>query len=387
MDDLVSEFITEAAEGLGALDVELVTLKQNPNDSAILGGIFRIVHTIKGTCGFLGLPRLERLAHAAEDVLGGMRDGDLIVAPDGVTLILRTLDQLKSILSILEDTGVEPEGDDAGLIAELRAMAAPVDAAGDDGMIDLGAPAADGDDMIDLGAPAADDDGMIDLGLPAVEDITIEPSPAPSAAPAEPPTTQMEPGAPPREIAAAAQNIRVSVNLLEDLMTMISELVLTRNQLMQTMRGEQTSAFTAPLQRLNHITSELQEGVMKTRMQPIGSAWNKLPRIVRDLSQELGKKVDLEMIGAEMELDRQVLEMIKDPLTHMVRNSCDHGLEHNVDRVAAGKPEIGTITLHAAHEGGHIVITISDDGKGLDVEQIKSKILEKGLASSQSLMG
>ena len=162
-------------------------------------------------------------------------------------------------------------------------------------------------------------------------------------------------------------------------MTMVSELVLTRNQLMQTMRNEQSSAFTGPLQRLNHITSELQEGVMKTRMQPIGNAWNKLPRIVRDLSQDLGKQVDLEMIGAETELDRQVLEMIKDPLTHMVRNSCDHGLESSAERLAAGKPETGQITLQAAHEGGHIVITISDDGKGLDLERIKSNVLKLSL--------
>ena len=168
-------------------------------------------------------------------------------------------------------------------------------------------------------------------------------------------------------------------------MTMVSELVLTRNQLMQTMRNEQSSAFTGPLQRLNHITSELQEGVMKTRMQPIGNAWNKLPRIVRDLSQDLGKQVDLEMIGAETELDRQVLEMIKDPLTHMVRNSCDHGLESSAERLAAGKPETGQITLQAAHEGGHIVITISDDGKGLDLERIKSNVLKNGLASSAEI--
>ena len=331
MDDLVSEFITEAAEGLGALDVELVTLEQNPNNPAILGGIFRIIHTIKGTCGFLGLPRLELLSHAAENVLCDLRDGDLQVTPEAVTLILNTLDQLKTIISVLEETGLEPEGDDAGLIAELNAMATPVAQADTE---------LDDDGMIDLGPPAADDHSMIDLGLPAVDDILLETMPPMAVAEAEADTPEIPadttPDAPPREIAAAAQNIRVSVNLLENLMTMVSELVLTRNQLMQTMRNEQSSAFTGPLQRLNHITSELQEGVMKTRMQPIGKAWNKLPRIVRDLSQELDKQVNLEMFGAETELDRQVLEMIKDPLTHMVRNSCDHGLESGAERLAAG---------------------------------------------------
>jgi len=190
-------------------------------------------------------------------VLCDLRDGDLQVTPEAVTLIFNTLDQLKTIISVLEETGLEPEGDDAGLIAELNAMAAPIaraDASFDD----------DGD-MIDLGPPAADDDGMIDLGLPAVDDIPLETTPPAAVADTPELDADTAPTAPPREIAAAAQNIRVSVNLLENLMTMVSELVLTRNQLMQTMRNEQSSAFTGPLQRLNHITSELQEGVMKTR--------------------------------------------------------------------------------------------------------------------------
>jgi two-component system chemotaxis sensor kinase CheA len=151
--------------------------------------------------------------------------------------------------------------------------------------------------------------------------------------------------------------------VLENLMTMGSELVLTRNQLLQILRGQNESEFAAPLQRLNHVVSELQEGVMATRMQPIGNAWAKLPRIVRDLAHELNKKIDLVMKGAETELDRQVLELIKDPLTHMVRNSADHGLEIPAERVAAGKPEIGTVNLNAFHEGGHIIIEIADDGK------------------------
>jgi two-component system chemotaxis sensor kinase CheA len=156
-------------------------------------------------------------------------------------------------------------------------------------------------------------------------------------------------------------------------MTMVSELVLTRNQLLEIVRRHEDSEFKVPLQRLSNVTAELQEGVMKTRMQPIGNAWQKLPRIVRDLSQELGKPIELEMIGAETELDRQVLEMIKDPLTHMVRNSADHGLELPDDRAAAGKLEKGTIKLSAYHEGGHIIIEIADDGKGLPTELLKAE--------------
>src|SRR5215472_5150647 len=168
-------------------------------------------------------------------------------------------------------------------------------------------------------------------------------------------------------------------------MTMVSELVLTRNQLMQILRSQKDSEFTTPLQRLSHVTTELQEGVMKTRMQPIGNAWAKLPRIVRDLSHELRKKIDLQMHGAETELDRQVLEMIKDPLTHMVRNSADHGIEIPADRMKSGKPEHGTITLNAYHEGGHIVIEISDDGRGLPLDKIKEKAIASGLATETEL--
>jgi two-component system chemotaxis sensor kinase CheA len=168
-------------------------------------------------------------------------------------------------------------------------------------------------------------------------------------------------------------------------MTMVSELVLTRNQLLQMVRGHADSEFKVPLQRLSHVTTELQEGVMKTRMQPIGNAWAKLPRIVRDLGHELDKKIELEMLGADTELDRQVLELIKDPLTHMVRNSADHGLEPTPERIALGKPEIGNVVLNAYHEGGHIIIRIKDDGRGINVAKVRQKALENGLASEADL--
>jgi two-component system chemotaxis sensor kinase CheA len=175
--------------------------------------------------------------------------------------------------------------------------------------------------------------------------------------------------------------------VLEALMTLVSELVLTRNQLLQMVRGQEDSAFKVPLQRLSHITSDLQEGVMKTRMQPIGNAWAKLPRIIRDLSVEMNKKIDLVMQGAETELDRQVLELIKDPLTHMVRNSADHGIEGPDARREAGKDETGTIVLKAFHEGGHIIIQISDDGRGLNVEKIRAKAVANGIATDAELDG
>jgi two-component system chemotaxis sensor kinase CheA len=375
MDDLLREFLTETAENLSVLDVELVRFEQNPQDETILGNIFRLVHTIKGTCGFLGLPRLERVAHAGENVLGKFRDRALVVTPSSVSLILRSLDRIKEILGALEQTGVEPDGSDEELIEQLHRVERGE-------QLDDDIPAAAPEPV----APAA---AAAEAKVPAVQAQTavVEQAAATavSSEPAEPAARQAQGGpggAAAAESSVANQSIRVSVDLLENLMTTVSELVLTRNQLLQILRSSgRDSEFAAPLQRLNHVTSELQEGVMKTRMQPIGNAWSKLPRLVRDLSHDLKKKVDLQMLGAETELDRQVLELIRDPLTHMVRNSIDHGLEMPVDRVAAGKSEVGCITLNAFHEGGHILIEISDDGKGLNVEAIRRKAIQNGLVS------
>ncbi len=404
MDDLLSEFLTETAEGLEVLDVELVKLEQTPNDPTLLGNIFRIVHTIKGTCGFLGLPRLEAVAHAGENVLGKYRDGEVEVTEDSVSLILEALDRIKSILAVLEETETEPEGDDSDLIARLNAAAeggAPAEAAppaeveapvqpeepaGDDGAAEqpVTAETAEAADTAEPAEPAPADTPAAELS-----DAGAEAKPAEPPAPAAPKPAAQQPDkggeeAPP-ESSVAAQTIRVHVDLLENLMTMVSELVLTRNQLMQIMRGREDAELAAPLQRLNHVTSELQEGVMKTRMQPIGNAWSKLPRIVRDLGRELGKKFELQMKGEETELDRQILELIRDPLTHMVRNSCDHGIEAPEDRLAAGKKETGRILLDAHHEGGHIIIRIVDDGRGLNLQKIKDKVVANGVASEAEL--
>ena len=370
MDDLLREFLTETSENLSVLDLELVKLEQNPNDTALLSSIFRLMHTVKGTCGFLGLPRLEKVAHASENVLGKFRDGALDVTPAAVGLILRSLDTIKSILSVLEQTQAEPVGDDAELIDLLNAWAegkVEIVAAPDEAVAAAPAPVEAAPepvaDIVAVEAPKA----AVEIEKPKAHAVVaVEDNPV-------------------KESAVAAQSIRVSVNLLESLMTTVSELVLTRNQLLQIARRHKDSEFTVPLQRLSQITSELQEGVMKTRMQPIGSAWSKLPRLIRDLSHDLGKKIDLVMLGADTELDRQVLELIKDPLTHMVRNSADHGIEMPKDRASAGKPETGKVTLNAYHEGGHILIEVSDDGKGLDIQRIRSKAVANGIATEAEL--
>ena len=356
MDDLLADFLTETHEGLSAVDEALLRLERAPDDAPTLAEIFRQVHTIKGTCGFLGLSRLEKVGHAAETMLGLYRDGTLTVTPEGITLIFTAVDAIRKIVVGLEQNGQEPEGDDAAVIAALDAAA--------------------------RGEP---------LAVPAMQQPkAASPAEAPPAAapvsavpPSRPTESVAEAG--PAESVAAQQTIRVSVEVLEDLMTLVSELVLTRNQLLQLARASSDSQLSVPLQRLSHITSELQEGVMKTRMQPIGNAWAKLPRLVRDLANELGKKIELDMRGADTELDRQVLELIKDPLTHMVRNSGDHGLENPAERRAAGKPDTGRILLNAYHQGGHIIIEIGDDGRGLPVEKIRAKALSQGLATEAEL--
>ena len=380
MDDLLSEFLTETNESLSVLDVELVKLEQNPNDPELLSNIFRLVHTIKGTCGFLGLPRLEMLAHASENVLGKIRDRALTVTPAAVTLILESLDSIKSILATLEATEAEPEGDDAGLIAKLNDLArgemSPEPK--------VGKPKKGTKPESSTAAAAKPERREAKPALAVeIEEEELQPEVVHSARA----RADAKDGKEGKESMVAAQSIRVNVDLLENLMTMVSELVLTRNQLLQILRSQKDSEFGAPLQRLSHVTTELQEGVMKTRMQPIGNAWAKLPRIVRDLSHELGKRIDLRMLGADTELDRQVLELIKDPLTHMVRNSADHGIETPAERAAKGKSESGTITLNAFHEGGHIIVEIADDGRGLDEEKIKQKVLATGVASEAELAG
>ena len=411
MDDLLREFLTETNESLDTVDVELVRFEQEPNNAKILDNIFRLVHTIKGTCGFLGLPRLEALAHAAETLMGKFRDG-MPVTGEAVTLILSTIDRLKEVLGGLEQNEAEPEGEDRDLIGELERMAtqgtgpaaavakeaapapkpAKAETTGTLVAQTLERALRPGEVSLDElerafretaaeAAPKAEatDEGKSEAKSDAKAEAKSKPAKAERKAAAADDEEKQQ------DSKVANQSIRVNVETLENLMTMVSELVLTRNQLLEIVRRHEDSEFKVPLQRLSNVTAELQEGVMKTRMQPIGNAWQKLPRIIRDLAGELKKDIELEMHGAETELDRQVLDLIKDPLTHMVRNSADHGLETPEERRAAKKPEKGTVRLSAYHEGGHIIIEIADDGRGLNTARIKQKAVEQGLATESEI--
>jgi two-component system, chemotaxis family, sensor kinase CheA len=346
MDDLLREFLIETAESLDHVDAQLVRFEREPNNGQVLSNIFRLVHTIKGTCGFLGLPRLEALTHAAETLMGKFRDGTAVTG-EAVSLILTAIDRIKIILDGLEKLQREPAGDDSDLIEQLTRAAACAPGVLDGSQRRFDQIAAANDDAAALRHAEESSDGAA--------------------------------------VNVASQSIRVSIDTLDRLMTMVSELVLTRNQLLEVSRRHDDSEFNVPLQHLSSVTAQVQQEVMKTRMQPIGNAWQKLPRIVRDLSAELGKDIAIEMHGADTELDRQVLELVKDPLTHLVRNCADHGIESPHERSAAGKPRRGTIRLSASRQGGHVVIEITDDGRGLDTARINAKALEAGLISASEI--
>ncbi len=395
MDDLLSEFIAETAESLSALDTKLVVLEKNPNDAASIADIFRVVHTIKGTCGFLDLHRLEAVAHAGEEMLRKFQTSPDSVTSERVTLVLEALDCIKGIIENLEKTGSEPESDNSDLISRLEQEASQessqtskppskkTDKPSQNGQpqettqettqeIAVVSSAAQKQAEEEVESFAAID-LPADLSLSSEEDSTLDiASPWQSAV-----AGLGQVGA----TGSAVASLRVRLDLIEQLMNSVSELVLSRNQLLQLLRQNPASEFSAPLQRLNQITTALQEGVMKTRMQPIQNAWSPLPRLVRDLAKTTGKKIRLEMIGAETELDRQIIDMIRDPLIHLIRNAVDHGLEMPAEREQQSKPEEGSISLKAYQEGGQILIEVHDDGRGIDHEKIRNKIVLQGAAS------
>ena len=321
--------------------------RNTPRTRNLLASIFRTIHTIKGTCGFLAFSTLERIAHQAESLLSQLRDGRRELSPSLVSLILDTVDATRKVLASIEASGEEGPDGFEDLTERLRAA------------VQLTADSAAGRGPSDTPAPAAEqaegDNSRVHAERKQREDDAAKSS------------------------AVADANIRVGVGLLDKLMDLVGELVLTRNQILQFNTEREDAALNVTSQRLNLITTELQEGVMKTRMQPIGMVWNKLPRVVRDMAVALGKQIRLEMDGAETELDRTIIEAIKDPLVHLVRNSCDHGVEPPEVRARIGKPPQGRLTLRAYHEGGQVNIEIGDDGAGIDVARVKQKAIEKGL--------
>ena len=365
MDDLeiVKEFLVESLENMDRLDQDLIALEKAPTNKQLLGSIFRTIHTIKGSSGFLAFHQLESLTHAGESLLACLRDGVLTITPEIATALLAMVDAVRQILADIEKTGKEGARDDRDLIATLTRLQAREQETRPDLAI------SPGDEKQSVAAHDS-------------ERLTCDDKPHVELHPGAP--TERSPAAQPegRLQSAGDSTIRVDVSLLDQLMNLVGELVLTRNQILQVTTVVEESALLSASQRLNLITTELQEAVMKTRMQPIGNIWNNFPRMVRDVALGCGKQVQIEMDGKETELDKKIIEAIKDPLTHLVRNAVDHGIELPDARKKGGKSPQGRLSLRAFHEGGQVNIEITDDGQGLDLARIRSAAIEKGLVST-----
>lgn len=372
--EIIKEFLVESYENLDLLDREFVALEREPAARDRIAAVFRTIHTIKGTAGFLGLPRLEALAHAGESVLSLLRDGDIDLTPSTTSALLSMVDGVRAMLKCLEASGNEGNETYASVIEILKAICerpatsdAPAPLLGE---ILLKAGAVDPGDL-DAAIEQQKDDPR-KIGEILLARNSVKPEALVDALRAQ---TDAHAG-------VSDSSIRVDVGLLDKLMNLVGELVLARNQILQFGAQRKDAAFVSTSQRLNLITTELQAGVMRTRMQPIANVWNRLPRVVRDLSVACGKQVRLELEGKETELDRTIIEAIKDPLTHIVRNAIDHGIETSSVRLAAGKSATGVLHLRAFHEGGQVNIEISDDGGGIDPDKVRKKAVQNGLVTA-----
>lgn len=337
-EELLREFLLESAENLDLLDREFVALERDPRNEARIATIFRAIHTIKGTSGFFALERLQTLAHAGETVLARVREKGLLLDRPAITALLAMVDGVRTILRCVESTKTEGDFEVSTLVAVLEGIASGHSA-----------------------API-----VVEPSLPSV----IEEAPRGSAP--EPAVNTV-----------TDSSVRVDVELLDTLMNLVGELVLARNQITQFGSVQRDPALAKASQRLDSLTSELQAGIMKTRMQPMSNVWSRLPRIVRDLAEQCEKKIDITLEGGETELDRTIVEAIRDPLLHAARNAVDHGIEPLAARRAAGKPDCGQLVLRAFHEGGQVNVEITDDGAGLDVERIRARAIKRGLTTAE----
>ncbi len=409
--EVIGEFLVESGEGLDALDQAFVELEHDPKDAGNLAFVFRTIHSIKGASGFLGFQNLEKVTHSAENLLSQLRDATLLLTPEITTVLLLAVDAVRQMLLNIEQSGADGDADHSDLIFAMEALSRRPEVSTESKVLNSQEPSTsqvatsdqDGSDdsgetvylennedksvgelLIEAGKAQPED---VQAALQAqlagdprhVGEILVEKGALDSSDVVEALNTQRKESGP----AVNNSTIRIDVALIDRLMNLVGELVLARNQVLQFTANQPDSALVETTQRLNLITTELQAGVMKTRMQPIGNVWSKFPRVVRDLSLSVGKKVKLYMEGAETELDKTIIEAVKDPLTHLVRNAIDHGIEAPEMRAAAGKPSEGTLSLRAFHEGGHVNIEISDDGSGIDSERIKAKAVSSGLISSE----
>ena len=377
IDEFVKEFLGECRKELDLLDGNLVALEERGHDPELLNGVFRTLHTIKGNAGFLDFVQLGELAHAGETLLERLRGGELALNSEITDALLQASDGIRRIMGVIESTGREGTDAAGDLRERLKQLAeaepSPKKAAQAESIAPKDRP--QGSDAVFLPTQEFSSEEL-DLRLPAAA------SPA-ETAPAALERAESSANVLPKGTSSSSSIIRVDVDLLDQLMNLVGELVLARNQILQVTSLRRDVELVDPVQRLNVLTTELQEGVMKTRMQQIGTVWQRYPRLVRDLARACNKEVKLEMYGADTELDKTLVEAISDPLVHLVRNAIDHGIEKPYLRRLKGKPDQGRLTLRAFHEGGQVHIEIADDGAGLDLEKIRTRAIQRGLVSVQ----
>ncbi|MBL4775829.1 MAG: chemotaxis protein CheA, partial [Mariprofundus sp.] len=463
--ELLAEFLTESNENMASIEEQLMALEARPQDEDLINAIFRVIHTVKGSCGFLGLSGLEKLAHAGENLLSKIRSLKFAVNEDLVSLLLDCADGINDYLQGLEENGAEPVLDHSSVISRLQAAERLVDAMSGAGVTvaqpaeKITPAAADKttdqstDQSTDADGITVDDwagefnatvraaltaqgwftpEQVIAAGFAPLRDLKdVQPADAlkilglakktvsqggakkqpKKAAVEEKPTAEIEseavaveavlqpekkaetknlPATQPQTKAVtpaskpqSAGSIRVDVSLLDSLMNQVGELVLTRNRLLQMVQESGSMEFMRVGREVDQVTERLQSQLLRTRMQPIKSIWGSVPRVVRDMTKALNKRINVVMEGEDTELDRSILTALKDPLTHIIRNSCDHGVEMPAARRAAGKPEAGVLRLTAAQESGFIVIVVSDDGGGIDAAKVKAKAVSMGVIDEE----
>ena len=363
MNEVIREFLLETHENLAQLDLDLVQLEKDPGGTETIARVFRTLHTVKGTAGFLGLPKLQAVAHASENLLTRLRSGEMVYTPEIASALLAAVDAVRKMLDALEKTETEGDDDFGAVIGTLERL--------------LASSKVESPPILKVVA-AVNPPASLPVVVPLPTATIIEPAHSTS-----PPSIVSSESAEPRSTTVSDSALRVDVGLLDKLMTLVGELVLARNQIMQFSTSQDDSSFLGTVQRLNLLTTELQASVMKTRMQPIGNMWSKFPRVVRDLAMACGKQVRLEMDGKETELDKTIVEAIRDPLTHLVRNAVDHGIETPAERMLKEKPAEGRLALQASHEGGKVIIKIVDDGRGIDPVRVCQKAIAAKLITPE----
>jgi two-component system chemotaxis sensor kinase CheA len=352
-EEIVQVFLEESRENLDRLDRDLVALEARPDDPELLGQVFRAIHTIKGTCGFLGFHRLEALTHGGEDLLAALRSGELALDVNITTSLLNLIDAVRAVLDRVEATGEEGEDTNADVIVALAGHLAHESAPAPltEPAAEAVPPVAATDDLAQETAPAAGPEDLADAVTPRA--------------------------------GTQESSVRVDVGVLDRLMNLVGELVLARSQIGHVAADEDDGPLAPPYRQLVRITTDLQENVMQARLQPVGAVTGKFPRIARDLAASLGKRIRVELEGEDVGVDRAVNEALREALLHLVRNTVDHGIESPPERTAAGKDPEGCLRIRASHAGGRVHIELSDDGRGVDPERLAARAVSTGLLTRE----